>query len=164
MLHLLIALCFCGTMIYAIVSDLFTMTIRNNACLLLAAGFFILAPLNGLSWQATGWHTVAGFIALAICFGLFLLRAMGGGDAKLISATVLWTGFSPALADYLLISAIAGGVLTLLILLLRKLCDRSKLEKISFLYRLSAPTEGIPYGIALGIAGLLIYPKLPMLS
>ncbi|MBX8782207.1 peptidase [Ochrobactrum sp. GRS2] len=162
MLAFLTALIFCGTMIYAAVSDLLFMKIRNIACLLFAAAFLVLAPLYGLPVKDIFLHIAAGAIALAICFALFFINAMGGGDAKLISATALWTGFSVSLADYLLISAITGGILTLCILLLRKLIDRSKIEHIAFLYRLSAPKKGIPYGIALAIAGLWIYPDLAL--
>lgn len=160
MLTFLIALTFCGTMIYAALSDLFLMKISNIACLFLAAGFIILAPLAGLSLQSILLHLAAGIGVIIICFGLFTINAMGGGDAKLISATALWTGFSASLVQYLLISAITGGILTVLILLLRKLVNRNKIAHIAFLYRLTDPTKGIPYGIALAIAGLWIFPQL----
>ncbi|MBX8799833.1 peptidase [Ochrobactrum sp. MR28] len=160
MLIFLIALTFCGTMIYAALSDLLFMKISNIACLFLAAGFVILAPFAGLSFQSILLHLAAGIVVIIVCFGLFYLNAMGGGDAKLISATALWTGFSASLIQYLLISAIAGGILTVLILLLRKLVNRNKIVHIAFLYRLTNPAKGIPYGIALAIAGLWIYPQL----
>lgn len=162
MLAFLTALIFCGTMIYAAASDLLFMKIRNIACLLFAAAFLVLAPLYGLPTKDILLHITAGITVLAICFALFFINAMGGGDAKLISATALWTGFSVSLIDYLLISALAGGILTLCILLLRKFIDRSKIEHITFLYRLSDPQKGIPYGIALAIAGLWIYPDLAL--
>ncbi len=164
MLAFLTALIFCGTMIYAAISDLLFMKICNIACLFLAAAFLVLAPLYGLPIKDILLHIAAGGTALTICFALFSINAMGGGDAKLISATALWTGFSASLADYLLISALAGGILTLCILLLRKFIDRSKIEHIPFLYRLSDPKKGIPYGVALAIAGLWIYPALPIIQ
>ncbi|UCA45697.1 prepilin peptidase [Pseudochrobactrum sp. XF203] len=164
MLAFLTALIFCGTMIYAAASDLLFMKIRNIACLLFAAAFLVLAPLYGLPTKDILLHITAGITVLAICFALFFINAMGGGDAKLISATALWTGFSASLIDYLLISALAGGILTLCILLLRKFIDRSEIEHITFLYRLSDPKKGIPYGIALAIAGLWIYPALPIIQ
>ena len=164
MLAFLTALIFCGTMIYAAISDLLFMKIHNIACLFLAAAFLVLATLYGLPVKDILLHITAGITVLAICFALFFINAMGGGDAKLISATALWTGFSASLADYLLISALAGGILTLCILLLRKFIDRSKIEHIPFLYRLSDPKKGIPYGVALAIAGLWIYPALPIIQ
>ena len=160
MLTSLIALTFCGTMLYAAISDLLFMKISNIACLFLAAGFIILAPLTGLPFQSILLHLAAGVVVLIVCFGLFFINAMGGGDAKLISATALWTGFSGGLVQYLLISAIAGGILTVLILLLRKFINRNKIAHIAFLYRLTDPAKGIPYGVALAIAGLWIYPHL----
>lgn len=164
MLPFLIALTFCGTMTYAAVSDLLFMKISNFTCLFLAGAFILLASFYGLPVKDILLHLVAGVATLIICFGLFYLNAMGGGDAKLISATAIWTGFSVALVQYLLISAIAGGILTLLILLLRKCINRSKIEHIAFLYRLTDPAKGIPYGIALAIAGLWIYPQLPIIG
>lgn len=162
MLTLLIALTFCGTMLYAAVSDLLFMRISNIACLFLATSFILFAPLVEIPFQTILLHLSVGLVALAICFGLFMLNAMGGGDAKLIGATVVWTGFSPSLVQYLLISAIAGGILTLCVLLMRKLINREKIKNIDFLYRLTDPAKGIPYGIALAIAGFWIYPLLPI--
>ncbi len=160
MLPLFITLIFCGTMLYAALSDLLFMKISNIACLFLALSFILLAPLAGLPFQTIMLHLAVGAITLAICFGLFLLNAMGGGDAKLIAATAIWTGFSFSLGQYLLISAIAGGILTLCILLMRKIINRDKIKNITFLYRLSDPAKGIPYGIALAIAGLWVFPLL----
>lgn len=162
MLTLLIALTFCGTMLYAAISDLLFMKISNFTCLFLAGGFIILAPFTGLPFQIILLHLSIGAAALIICFGLFMLNAMGGGDAKLIAATAVWTGFSESLAQYLLISAVAGGILTLCILLLRQRVNRDKIKQIAFLYRLTDPAKGVPYGIALAIAGLWIYPHLPI--
>jgi prepilin peptidase CpaA len=82
---------------------------------------------------------------------------MGGGDAKLAAATALWLGFS-SLLDYLLIAAVAGGVLTLLILLMRACpLPRSALAW-AWLSRLYDRKSGVPYGVALALAALVVFP------
>jgi prepilin peptidase CpaA len=103
-----------------------------------------------LFWWATGltlWPGVAlqllvaviAFFALA---GLFALKAMGGGDVKLLTALALWL---PALLflKLLVIMAIAGGVLTIVL-------------SVWHITRRRKDQLKIPYGIAIAGAGLWI--------
>ena len=70
----------------------------------------------------------------------------------------LWLGFDH-LADYGLVAALIGGALTLIILQLRKLpMPRWAIER-GWIARLHESDNGIPYGIALAIAGVLVYPE-----
>jgi len=62
-----------------------------------------------------GWHAMldgvlAGLVAGGLFFLLFLVRGMGGGDVKLITAVGCWVGIRQ-LPAVLLISALAGGVM-----------------------------------------------------
>lgn len=145
-------------MAYAAVSDLLSMTIANRVSLLLVAAFLVLAALTGMGWEAIGWHLVAGAAVLAVTFALFAMGTMGGGDAKLMSATAVWMGLAMPLVEYLFYSSLAGGLMTLLILLYR----RSPLAPITvdnlFLRHFADEKEGVPYGIALGIGGLCAFP------
>jgi prepilin peptidase CpaA len=61
--------------------------------------------------------------------------------------------------DYLLMAAILGGALTLLILQARKWPLPRLLARQPWIVRLHAVETGIPYGIALAVAGLIIYPE-----
>jgi prepilin peptidase CpaA len=61
--------------------------------------------------------------------------------------------------DYLLIAAMIGGGLTILLLELRKLPLPDVLSRQPWIIRLHAIETGIPYGIALAAAGLLVYPE-----
>ncbi|MBA8837042.1 prepilin peptidase [Ochrobactrum sp. RH2CCR150] len=153
---------FVAAMVSAMITDLLSMTIRNRVSIGLAAGFLILAPFSGLSLADYGWHVLAGVLMLGITFLLFCLRTMGGGDAKMIAATTLWFGFNPGLADYVLKFSILGGVLTLLIILYRLMPRPVYADRYVFLERLSRKDVGIPYGIALGAAGLWSYPLSPV--
>src|SRR5215207_10997314 len=86
--------------------------------------------------------------------------AHGGGDAKL-AATALWLGFGP-LADYLIISTMAGGLLTVLILGLRGQPLPAFALGWGWVLRLHERKAGVPYSIALAGAALVVYPHSPI--
>ncbi len=150
-------LLFPAIMAFAASSDLLTMTISNRISLILAGGFFVLALLNGMSGMEILLHATAGGIVLIISFVCFARGWIGGGDAKLAAATVLWLGFSHLL-DYLLMASLFGGALTLLLLQARKFPLPSWLAGQEWAQRLHDTNTGIPYGIALAAAALFIYP------
>ena len=83
---------------------------------------------------------VAG-VVFAFFLGAFALGQMGGGDVKLIGALALWLPLQPLLA-LLMVMALAGGVVTLLMMVDRRV------------RRGTGPVE-IPYGVAIAFAGLL---------
>jgi prepilin peptidase CpaA len=163
MLEALIFVVFPFCMVFAALSDMLSMTIANRVSLLLVAVFAVAAPLTGMDWAAYGWHFAAGALVLAITFGLFALGGMGGGDAKLISATAVWMGFNFGLLEYLVTAAFIGGLLTVGILFYR----RSPLAVYTghnvFLRNFADAKGGVPYGIALGIAGLVTFPGSPLM-
>lgn len=145
-------------MAYAAASDLISMTISNRLCLLLAGGFAISAATLELSLPEIGQHLAAGILVLTIAFGLFAAGWIGGGDAKLVAATALWFGFDQ-LMSYLMIAAVFGGILTILILMLRARPLPAPAIGWSWAQRLHAANEGVPYGIALAFAALLVLPE-----
>jgi len=148
---------FPALMAFAATSDLLTMTIPNRVSLLLIAGFFILAAVSGMSFEAIGWHTLAGLSVLMVAFACFAFGWIGGADAKIAAAAALWFGFS-YLLDYLVFASIVGGVLTLLIIQFRKLPLPPFFASQDWLARLHSKDSGIPYGVALAAGALLIYP------
>ena len=157
MLNMLMIVAFPALLAYAAFSDLFTMTISNRISIALVVGFLIVAAGLHMPADVIGWHIGCGLAVLAGTFVLFAMGWIGGGDAKLAAATALWLGFEH-LADYGLVAALIGGVLTLVILQARKLpMPRWAIER-EWIARLHASDSGIPYGIALAIAGVLIYP------
>lgn len=145
-------------MAYAAASDLVAMTISNRLCLALIAGFAICAAVLGLSLGEIGWHLTAGALVLAIAFSLFAAGWIGGGDAKFAAAIALWFGFDQ-LGSYFAIAGILGGILTLLLLRLRSQPLPVLAEKWRWARRLHAANEGVPYGIALAFAALLVLPE-----
>jgi prepilin peptidase CpaA len=101
MLESLIFVVFPFCMVYAALSDMVSMTIANRVSLILVAAFAIVAPLTGMDWASYGWHFAAGGLVLAVTFAMFAIGGMGGGDAKLLSATAVWMGFGTELIQYL---------------------------------------------------------------
>lgn len=153
---------FALAMVTAMITDLTSMTIRNRVSIGLTLDFVLLAPLLGLSLSDYAWHLAVGAITLILTFSLFCLRAMGGGDAKLIAATALWFGPNISLMDYLVMVSILGGVLTLTIILYRMIPRPLLANRYAFMGTLARKDVGIPYGIALGAAGLWTFPLSPV--
>jgi prepilin peptidase CpaA len=148
---------FPAMMAFAASSDLFTMTIANRVSLILVGGFVFLAVMTGMSPSDMLWHFGAGGAMLIVTFVLFACGWIGGGDAKLAAATALWLGFAH-LPDYLIYSSILGGALTLLLLQFRAVPLPPALARREWVERLHRTGGGVPYGIALAAAALLIYP------
>jgi len=151
-------LLFPALMAFAATSDLFTMTISNRVSLLLIAGFAVLAVWGGMPLQATLAHAGAGLTVLVAAFGCFAMGWIGGGDAKMAAGVALWFGFGHLL-DYLLYASMFGGALTLLLLQFRQWPLPHALGSQPWLLRLHDKETGVPYGIALAVGALLIYPE-----
>jgi len=151
-------LLFPALMAFAAASDLFTMTISNRISLVLAAGFLVLAVAGGMGFSEIFSHLGAGAAVLVVAFCCFTMGWVGGGDAKIAAAAALWFGFAH-LMNYLLYASIFGGALTLLLLQFRQWPLPYALTGQAWLLRLHAKETGIPYGIALALGALLIYPE-----
>jgi prepilin peptidase CpaA len=130
-------------LVVAAVIDVRTYTISNRLNLAVAA----LAPLYWWSAALPLWPDIA--IHVAVAGGVFVLLAiafylgmMGGGDVKLAAALALW--FSPpATLRFLVFMSIAGGVLTLAVVIIHRLRSRPGRPQV-------------PYGVAIAIGGLAI--------
>lgn len=150
-------LVFPAAMIFAAMSDLTTMTIPNRVSIALAAAFVLVCPLAGLPLQDIGLHVAAGALMLVIGIVLFAGGILGGGDAKLMAAASLWVGF-PLLLQFVMWVALAGGLLAIAILLLRRI-PADKLKGPAWLHRLNNKEQGIPYGVAIAVAALIQFPN-----
>jgi prepilin peptidase CpaA len=159
MLEAAILVIFPFCMIYSAVSDMLSMTIPNRVPLVLVAAFALIAPLAGMEWAEIGWHFAAGALVLAVTFGLFALGGMGGGDAKLLSATAVWMGLGMVLVEYLVYATLAGGLLTLAIVLYRKSPLSTVTGHLAILRNLADEKLGVPYGVALAIGGMAAFPS-----
>jgi len=151
-------LLFPALMAFAAASDLFTMTISNRVSLALVAGFLVLALLGGMGMHDIMSHIGAGAAVLAVAFACFAMGWVGGGDAKVAAGVALWFGFDHLL-NYLVYASLLGGALTLLLIQLRQWPLPSPLAGQAWLLKLHDKQSGIPYGIALAIGALMVYPE-----
>ena len=148
---------FPALMAFAASSDLLTMTISNRVSIVLVAGFFALAFVIGMSPAAIMMHVGAATAVLVVAFVFFAQGWIGGGDAKLAAATALWLGFDHLL-PYLLYASLFGGLLTFMLLQIRRVPLPRLLLGQPWAERLHSKDSGVPYGIALAAAALAIYP------
>ena len=142
---------------WAAVSDVLTLTIPNRVSLCIVG----LYP----AWVLAMWPTVdplmglvCGVGALVICFVLFALNVMGGGDAKLLAAVCLWAG-PHHLVPVLLTTAVAGGILAIFVFGYLTLRTREfTITNTVLASCLSSAHKPIPYGIAIALGGVhLVY-------
>ena len=150
-------LLFPAIMLFAASSDLLTMTIPNKVALLLIAGFVTLALICGMTATDMLYHAGAAAVVVTVAFVFFARGWIGGGDAKLAAATALWLGFDH-LTAYLLYASIFGGVLTVFMIRFRLMTLPVAFAEQDWVKRLHRMDSGVPYGIALAAAALLIYP------
>jgi len=130
----------------ALVIAAFTDLKRRQIDNWLNAGIALGAPLfwwaSGLGWPAIGWQLAVTAGCFAVLCILFALRAMGGGDVKLLTALALWIR-PDWFAQLIVIMAVLGGVLTLAVAAWH--ITRRQKDRIV-----------IPYGVAIAAAGLWI--------
>jgi prepilin peptidase CpaA len=158
MLDALVVVVFPLLMIFACLSDLLTQLIPNRVSILLFVVFCVLAVLLQLSWRDFGLHLACGFGFLSFAFALFSLGWIGGGDGKLAASVALWLGF-PVLLEFIVTVSLLGGGLALLLIAFRRIPLPAMLLDISWIARLHDDKGAVPYGIAIGFAGLQLYPQ-----
>jgi prepilin peptidase CpaA len=149
---------FPALMAFAAASDLLTMTISNRVSLALIAGFLALALFGGMGLHDMLMHVAAGAVVLVVAFACFAMGWVGGGDAKVVACVALWFGFDHLL-EYLVYASLFGGALTLLLIQFRLWPLPNPLARQDWLNRLHDRQAGIPYGIALALGALMVYPK-----
>ena len=130
-------------LLVAAVTDLRSRHIGNwlNGGIALAAPLFWWASDLAL-WPDIALQLAVALATFAVLAALFALKAMGGGDVKLLTALALW--IAPMLfLKLLIVMALVGGVLTL-VFGARNVMRRQR-EKLA-----------IPYGVAIAMAGLWV--------
>ena len=145
-----LALVFAILMLAAAAEDAVRLRISNITVLLVLVGAIVAAVIAGPEVRL--WQNLAVFLALlAVGTPMFAAGKLGGGDVKLLAATGLWFDFGGALG-MLIAVALAGGLLALLVLVLRAIGWSEEMRRRVVLLR---PGGGIPYGVAIA-AGALI--------
>lgn len=163
-LQLVLLLIFPVMAVVGALRDLTSFTIPNWISAVLVVAFVPAALACGLAPGAIGAHFGVFAVALVAGMGMFALNWIGGGDAKLFAAAALWLGL-PASLSYLLVTAVAGGALTLGLLSLRSpLLRPYVLSGPPWFGRLAEPEESIPYGVAIAAGALIAFPASPLMQ
>ena len=160
MIASLLCLAFPVLLLYAAWHDVSTMWIPHWVSIALGVAFIPAAMAAGLSMNQIGLHLVIGGAVMLVCVGLFFLNVFGGGDAKVIAAASLWVGL-PGMSAFVFWMALAGGLLGVLLLVLRKMKLKPTKE---WSKRLLAPETGAPYAVAIAIGALVAAPHSPLLA
>jgi prepilin peptidase CpaA len=150
-------LLFPALMILAGVNDALTLRIPNWLTLLIAILFFPLAYINGMPADQILWHTVTGVVLLVIGFSLFAAGLFGGGDAKLMAAAGFWFGW-PVAMKFLVFTALAGGVLALVVALWAALQMDQEMRGNTWIERFKNKKVDVPYGIAFAAGAVIAFP------
>jgi prepilin peptidase CpaA len=141
---------------YAAVMDIKTYTIENWISLAIIALFPAVLFLNqGFEFSTLVSHLSAGLAMLLFGAALFFTGAFGGGDAKLIAALAVWIGWK-GIMPFLLIMSLAGGLLTLVILVVRR-WELFKNTNQEWLLKMQEKDRGVPYGVAISFAGICYF-------
>lgn len=139
------------------ISDFLTLRIPNWLNVLIALAFFPLAFATGMTGMEILWHCLAAVIVLVVGFGLFSAGFIGGGDAKLLAAAALWIGWAQ-LPPFLVFTAIAGGVLVILMKAWQMFRLEGEVHEIGWAKRLFAFKMDLPYGVAIAAGAILAFP------
>ncbi|MEZ5932170.1 MAG: prepilin peptidase [Alphaproteobacteria bacterium] len=137
-------------------------------------GLHVIVSPVPIAWMSA---SVVASLVFVIGFACFAFQLMGGGDVKLLAALSLWAGIDH-LALFLISTSLAGGVLALVMLCLRRLAQAPPLLLLSPLIGLitkkaarpamvsghvlsGAPADGsanpsLPYGVAIAAGGFTV--------
>lgn len=135
--------------------DLRRRRLPNTWVLIYALAFVPFALGVDLGWLKLGQHAATAATAFTLTFIFFSLGWLAGGDVKLWAGLMLWAG--PGLAiPAVVVATLTGGVLGVLCWVAGKLCREYRPTPWNRTLRLFASQRGVPYGVALAAAGLLV--------
>ena len=145
-----------GALIAAAISDFSSLTIPNWCPVTVAAFYVPFAYTLNMPATELALHYGLGALIYLIGRSLASLGVIGGGDVKLMAATVIWTGPGMTI-QLLLLVAVSGGLLALFTLYVRKvLSGKPRGPEPWWLNPPEGTPAGIPYGIPISMVGLLL--------
>lgn len=143
--------------------DLTTMKIPNWISGALVVSFLPAALAVGLAPIDMAIHLGVAAAALVVGAGMFALRWIGGGDAKLMAAACLWLGVEGS-GMFLLFTGVMGGLFCLILIFARAHSRPYLLGAPGWVVHLMEPKGDIPYGVAIAAGALMAYPASPLMA
>jgi Flp pilus assembly protein protease CpaA len=154
-----------ATGVLAAVSDFRGLVIPNLYSGLVIGAFVVcyaglwLGGAQGTVFSPISSHILAAVVVFAVTLVMFLLKGLGAADSKLGTGFALWTGLQ-GLLPFLFYMALVGGLLGIAALILRKIKPIQGLRADSWIARVQAGENKVPYGIAIVIGALASFVKL----
>ena len=145
--------------LYGAWTDMRELRIPNWISLSLLVAFLGVAVSMFMPMETIAWHLAAGALTLVVGFAVFAFGYFGGGDAKLMAACALWVGWDQLLM-FVLAVLLVGGVLSLLVVLLRKGLGMWPDWLVKNAEGLFVPNKAIPYGIAIAAGAMIVLPRM----
>jgi prepilin peptidase CpaA len=112
---------------------------------------WFLGPVSVFSSPLS--HLLAALVVFLITAVMFALKSIGAADSKLATAFAVWVGIK-GLPAFLFYMTLAGGLLALATLALKKWKPFKNAPAGSWLARAQAGESNVPYGIAISMGGL----------
>jgi prepilin peptidase CpaA len=149
--------------IVAGLKDLTSMKIPNWISGVIVLAFFPAALVLGLDPMTMATNVGVAAAALFAGAGMFALRWIGGGDAKLMAASCLWLGLTGS-GMFLIYTGLMGGLLCLALMLARSHARPFLAGAPGWVVQLMEPRGDIPYGVAIAAGVLAAYPASPLMA
>jgi prepilin peptidase CpaA len=153
----LVAFCW---LLWLAVIDVRSRRLPTRPVLAVGALFFLDALALHMPFQDVLAHLGTALVVFLACAGLFAVRMLGGGDAKLAAVIFLWAGQHLSWPTLILVSVI-GTFVALISLATRNMNPHHRLAAVRTLAMFSG-ARGVPYGVALAAGGgtVIVLPAL----
>ena len=153
-----------GTGVLAAVADFRGMTIPNLYSAIIIAALVVCYAVLWLGGRDEVFYSpLSHILSAVIVFGLtllmFMAKIVGAGDSKLASALALWVGLK-GLVAFVFYMSVAGGLLALVALALKKWTPVKNPPKGSWVEQVQGGASKVPYGIAIVLGALASFVKI----
>lgn len=152
-----------GAGVLSALSDMRGLMIPNIYSVIVIVSFLFAYVVLWISGgEKTGWpivtHLLSGVLTFSITALLFSLKTLGAADSKLVTAYALWFRLSD-LPMFLAYVTLAGGVLAVVALVIKKKKPFTAPKEGGWIYRLQAGESKVPYGVAIFAGALFAFLK-----
>jgi len=154
---------FAFLMMCAVWFDVRAYTIPNWIAGVMIGLWLCAAPFLDLGWAGFGLSLAAGFGVLIAGMALWAPGWLGGGDVKLLAAGALWFGWPDAMS-FLLLSVLAGGVLAVILLVLRRAAAMLPLPAGLSSIAVLGDGKPVPYAVAIAVGAMVTLPNAAIFS